>query len=198
MGLEILDGLDRARAGANRAFDCNTSMPHSVDLSAPVEILLETLRREGVPGALRFLNARTRHRFTALYRFDPPWLRNVCTVDRENPELVLSADCRIRESYCSLVFEREEAFAVDDASADPRVADHPKRESLLAYCGVPVFDDAGTCVGTLCHFDPRPRLAAPSELALLQRAARLLAPWADREAHARPAAISAAASPPAP
>lgn len=140
------------------------------------EALRATLQDEGVSGLLRLLNARTRHRFTALYRFDPPWLRNVCTVDRENPELLVTADCRIRDSYCSVVFEKEALLVVEDAESDPRVADHPKRQELLAYCGVPVFDEAGTCIGTLCHFDPRPRLLAAAEIPLLERAAALVAP----------------------
>ena len=147
------------------------------ELRSLEQILHDTLRREGLPAALRFLNGRTRHRFTAVYRFDPPWLRNVCTVDRENPDLTLTADCRIRESYCSFVFEQVEQFTVEDATADPRVADHPKRAALLAYCGVPVLDGDGACIGTLCHFDPRPRLMSPTELPLLERAAVLVAPW---------------------
>jgi GAF domain-containing protein len=164
------------------------------ELRSLEQILHDTLRREGLPGALRFLNGRTRHRFTALYRFDPPWLRNVCTVDRENPELRLVADCRIRESYCSFVFEQGKQLVVEDAQSDARVAGHPKREALLAYCGVPVLDADGACVGTLCHFDPRPRLTPPSEVALLERAARLVASWVPRAARASAgAAVSASA-----
>ena len=135
----------------------------------------ETLESAGLPAALRFLNTRTRHRFTALYRFDAPWLRNVCMVDRENPGLLVTADCAIRESYCSYIFDAEREFDVEDASEDGRVAGHPKRDVLLAYCGVPVFDAGGACVGTLCHFDPRPRLVPAAERPLLERAAAMLA-----------------------
>ena len=158
-------------------------MPTAEELRALEQILRGTLEREGVPATLRLLNARTRHRFTAVYRFEPPWLRNVCTFDRENPDLTLTADSRIRESYCSYVFERAERFAVEDAAVDPQVVGHPKREALLAYCGVPVLDHEGACIGTLCHFDPRPRLMPSSELPLLERAAALVAPWVASAAH---------------
>lgn len=138
------------------------------------EAFRQVLELEGLPAALRFLNARTRHRFTALYRFEAPWLRNVCMVDRENPGLVVAADCPIRESYCSYIHDDERDFAVEDAKQDARVLEHPKRTALLAYCGVPVFGEDGGCVGTLCHFDPRPRLAPTGELPLLERAASML------------------------
>ena len=204
----MLDSLDRWRAGPFRAFRLQRRRSsaagthrsprrrvfQSEELRASEQILRETLRREGLGALLRFLNARTRHRFTAVYRFEPPWLRNVCTVDRENPELTLTADCRIRESYCGFVFEQAERFTVADAAADPRVADHPKRDVLLAYCGVPVFDEAGACIGTVCHFDPRPRLTPPSELPLLECAASLVAPWVARAGKTgRPAAEAPAA-----
>lgn len=145
------------------------------ELRMLVDAFRQVLEGEGLPAALRFLNARTRHRFTALYRFETPWLRNVCMVDRENPGLVVAADCAIRESYCSYIHDDAREFAVEDASTDGRVVGHPKREALLAYCGVPVFDDTGRCIGTLCHFDPRPRLLAIAERPLLVRAAVMLA-----------------------
>ena len=145
----------------------------------------QVLEEEGLPAALRFLNARTRHRFTALYRFEASWLRNVCMVDRENPGLVVSADCPIRESYCSYIHDDEREFAVEDASLDVRVLAHPKRAALLAYCGVPVFDERGGCVGTLCHFDPRPRLAPTGELPLLELAASMLGRHVTAHAAAR-------------
>ena len=147
-----------------------------MELAALEEELREALERGGTRAALRYLNARTRHRFTALYAFDAPWLRNVCTVDRENPDLLVTADCRIADSYCRFVYEDAQRFVIEDASSDARLGGHPKRHELLGYCGVPVLGDGGACVGTLCHFDPRPRLAPMAELSLLERAARLLAP----------------------
>ena len=129
----------------------------------------------GLHAALAFLNARTRHRYTGVYRFDPPLLRSVCLFDRENPPLTLGGDVPMSETYCSLVGEGATPFGTSDAGADERLVRHPARESVLAYCGVPLHADCGRCIGTLCHYDVRPRLIPHIEIPLMARAAALIA-----------------------
>lgn len=145
---------------------------------AHVEVLLEQfsalLDDGGLHAALGFLNARTRHRFTGVYRFEPPMLRNLCLFDRENPGLRLGGDTPMRETYCSLVGEGVAPFTTEDAGRDDRLTTHPARQSVIAYCGVPLVTDEGACFGSLCHFDLRPRLAPDGEIPLLTRAARLV------------------------
>ena len=34
---------------------------------------------------------------------------------------------------------------------------HPARETILSYCGVPVMNELGVILGTLCHYDVVPR-----------------------------------------
>lgn len=63
------------------------------------------LAAEGAGGVLALLNARVPHRFTGVYRLDPPVLRNVRLYDRHNPRLVVGADAPLRETYCSIVAE---------------------------------------------------------------------------------------------
>lgn len=130
--------------------------------------------RRGLHDALAFLNARTRHRYTGLYRFEPPMLRNVCLYDRENPLLRVGADSPMSETYCSIVGERETPFATADALGDASLAAHPARADVQAYCGAPVKDGGGRCVGTLCHFDVRPRLVPETEVPVMERVAELL------------------------
>lgn len=139
--------------------------------------LRTALEREGMRGALRYLNQRTRHRYTGIYRFDPPMLRSIMLYDRENPALQVGGDTRIEQSYCSLVRDDERTVAIADAAHDPQVVEHPARARYQAYCGTPLRDREGRCVGSLCHFDSRPRLVPESELPLLERAAELLAPY---------------------
>ena len=145
------------------------------ELDQECAAVLEALGGEGLHGALRRLNARTRYRFTGIYRFDPPLLRNVALFDRENPALRLSDDAVMRETYCSLVGERAAPLAVTDGEHDPRAAQTGAWRTLRAYCGVPLRDASGAVVGTLCHFDPRPRLPGPADQALLERVASELA-----------------------
>lgn len=143
-------------------------------LDCLVERFSVLLEGESIHAALAFLNARTRHRFTGVYRFDPPMLRSVCLFDRENPTLRLGGDTPMRETYCALVGERAAPFWTADATLDVRLGAHPARDSVIAYFGVPLLGDDGACVGTLCHFDLRPRLAPIGELQLLERAAPLV------------------------
>jgi hypothetical protein len=34
--------------------------------------------------------------------------------------------------------------------------DHPKRENVQCYYGIPLFDAKGKILGTVCHFDGTP------------------------------------------
>lgn len=133
------------------------------------------LHRDGVAGLLAALNARTRYRFTGLYRVDPPLLRNVCLFDRENPWLCAGGDINtLDETYCALVAGGAGPVAIADAPRDRRYL--PQAPSVLAYLGVPVLGAGGEVWGTLCHYDVRPRVVPEGELPVLEWAAAELAP----------------------
>ena len=132
----------------------------------------------GARAALERLNARARFRFTGVYRADPPLLRNVYLVDRENPALDVSgAVCPLDETYCAITCAREAAFATRDAQRDARLVAHPARDSVISYSGVPLRLENGRAWGTLCHFDLRPRLLPRAEQVILEAAAPLFVRW---------------------
>lgn len=127
------------------------------------------LATDGPVGALRFLNARTRFRFTGIYRADPPVLRNLWLFDRENPTLNVSGEvCPLEETYCAIVAGSQQPFRTRDARRDDRLTAHAARECVISYCGVPIRRDDGRVWGTLCHFDVRPRLLPRSEMEVLE------------------------------
>lgn len=129
-------------------------------------------------GALRFLNGRTRYRYTGLYHAEPPVLRNVHLFDRENPTLNVSGELKpLHETYCAITRETDSAFRTPDALVDARLVAHPARESILSYCGVPLHLGDGPPWGSLCHFDVRPRLLSTQELQVLEGVAPLFARW---------------------
>lgn len=131
----------------------------------------------GAHAVLATLNARTRFRFTGLYRVEHQVLRNVALFDRENPMLRAAGQCSaLTDTYCNIVAANALALAVADAATDGRLIGHPARGSVLSYVGVPVRDRTGRVAGTLCHWDTRPRLAPAGELLVLERVAALLAP----------------------
>lgn len=144
------------------------------DFDDALQRLRALIRRGDVRGALAVLNARTEHRFTSLYRFDDDVLRNVWFFDREQPELEAIDSMPVRASYCVFVRDQGATFRVDDADTDGRVAEHPKREQIRAYCGVPLLDPDGRMFGTVCHFDYRPIAISDESVALMEALAPLL------------------------
>jgi GAF domain-containing protein len=143
-------------------------------LEATVERFASHLEHEGLRVALGYLNSQTRFRFTGAYRLAPPLLRSIEIFDRENPAIALVAEVEMQTTYCSIVGETKDGLAVDDAALDERVKTHPAREKYAAYCGVPLRRPDGEAFGTLCHYDPRPRIGTAGQLQLLERVAPLV------------------------
>lgn len=151
----------------------STTTGEARDVAGSCAQLLST---DGPLAALRFLNERTRFRFTGVYRAEPPLLRNVHLYDRENPTLNVSGDVsRLDDTYCAIVWGGDRPFATADAPLDTRLVAHASRESIRSYCGVPIRHESGSVFGTLCHFDVRPRLLSPTEIEVLTLAASCFA-----------------------
>lgn len=145
-------------------------------------ICQEILVKAGPMAALRFLNARTRYRFTGLYRVDSSLLRTVHLYDRENPTLSLSGDVApIAATYCAIVADDNRAFATGDSRNDARLENHAARERVLSYCGVPIRGSDDGVWGTLCHYDVRPRLLLDTESYVLEAVAPLFAECVTRD-----------------
>ena len=132
------------------------------------------LSGQGLHEALRFLNSRTPHRFTALYRFDPPTLRNIALFDSDAPSVTRGDDAPMVETYCSSVGQHERGFTTEDARRDDRLRTHPARSTVISYCGVLLRDADGRPFGTLCHFDLVPCEVPIREMPLMEAAAPLL------------------------
>ena len=132
----------------------------------------DLLHEAGLHGALRFLNGRTPHRFTGVYRYDGPMLRNVCLFDQFNPQDSRGEDAPIEHTFCSLVPGYGGTLAFFDSATDPRVAyvDTP----VVSYCGVLLRDDDGSPLGTLCHFDLKPCEPRTGDLQFLEALAPIL------------------------
>lgn len=157
---------------------------HAVGAAGGAERLESTIARfaahlesDSLHTALGYLNSRTRFRYTGAYRFAAPLLCSIEIYDRENPTLSLRAEVEMESTYCSIVGVRHEALAVDDAEHDVRVATHPAREQFAAYCGVPLRGAGGEPFGTLCHYDPRPRIGSAEQITLLERVAPLVSAY---------------------
>jgi len=134
------------------------------------------LDAEGPSAALAWLNAGVPHRYSAAYRFAGPVLRNVLLHDkagRMRPEFLAAVP--FDKSYCQFV-RRDSAFRTDDSSADTRLEGHAYRAVVVSYHSVPLISAGGELWGTLSHFDATPLPLSDSEFALLEGAAKLIAP----------------------
>ena len=144
-------------------------------LVAQVERALEI---DGLGAAIELLNARTRFRYTGVYRAEPTVLRNIFLFDRENPTLNVSgATAALESTYCSITCAIQAPFSTGDAATDARLVAHPARDSVISYGGVPLRTSGGRAWGTLCHFDVRPRLLPPLELDMMCAVAPVIAQW---------------------
>src|SRR4051794_13876104 len=112
----------------------------STDPRGIYDELKAALANRGLRGAVAFLNSLTSARFTSLYRFSGGALRNITFYDRENPEVESCDEIPIEASYCVYIRDSSASFAVADAGTDERVRQHPKRQTVQSYCGVPLLD----------------------------------------------------------
>lgn len=138
-----------------------------------IRFLLRSLQ---IRPALQALNALTDYRFTAVYRFTGAGAANVVIHDRlaNPPETLLTVP--EGASYCGIVRDTRDAFLVNRSLEDGRVFDHPARESVQSYCGVPLVGEDGAVFGSLCHFDFEPHDTPEDLLELMQGMATCLDP----------------------
>ena len=80
-------------------------------------------------------------------------------------------------SICAHVVASRAALVVNDTLLDARFADNPLVTSgprVRFYAGFPLFHPNGSCLGTLCLIDTRPRRLAPATLERLDDLALLV------------------------
>jgi diguanylate cyclase (GGDEF)-like protein/PAS domain S-box-containing protein len=73
-------------------------------------------------------------------------------------------------TFCTYAMARPEILVVPDAAEDPRFADNPMVTGGLrirSYAGVPLIDEDGYTLGTLCVLDVVPRQLTERQLVLL-------------------------------
>jgi GAF domain-containing protein len=91
----------------------------------------------------------------------------------------IKADETPREqSFCAhAILDPNEIFVVPDARLDDRFADNPLTTgapNVVFYAGVPLTDNEGYSLGSLCVIDSRPRTLTDNQLLALKSLARLV------------------------
>jgi hypothetical protein len=138
-----------------------------------IEEFTDQLRHQGIHAALSYLNKRTPHRYTGLYRFDGDQLCNEALFDRYEPTLLQAGNTPLEATYCSLVGQQQAPVEINDAATDMRVKGII-HTPVISYCGVLVRDSEGKPFGSLCHYDMQRCQERTTDLPLLEAAASLL------------------------
>lgn len=125
------------------------------------------LTSSGPREALAYIVGLSDYRFIGIFRFKEGNATAALHYDRENPSRLTIEEVPAEATYCSFVRDSGSPFLTENAMEDPRLNDHVKRETMRAYCGLPMFDLNGILLGTLCHYDVVPRDPGQLDMELL-------------------------------
>ena len=141
-------------------------------MQAEIAEFAAVLQQQGVHAALGYLNHRTPHRYTAVYRFDGDVLRSEALFDRNVADVRQGTDAPLATTYCSLVGRSEAPVDILDAAVDPQA--RGIETPVISYCGALIRDGQGIAFGTLCHYDLQRCQTRTTDQPLLEAAAQLL------------------------
>lgn len=134
-----------------------------------------TLVASNLRNALAYLLSLTTYRFIAIFTFQDGLARAAIYYDKENPQDDYTRQAIDSSTYCCYVRDSQGVFMTANAMLDARTTDHPQREIIPAYCGIPILDAEGVILGTLCHYDVVPRDPEQIDLPLMLSVASALA-----------------------
>jgi len=149
-----------------------TTLDNKNAMSAEIAEFTTVLEQQGVHAALGYLNHRTPHRYTGVWRFDGDMLRSEALFDRNMPDVRQGADAPMAVTYCSLVGRTEAPVQILDAAVDPQALGI--ETPVISYCGALIRDGQGKAFGTLCHYDLQRCQERTTDQPLLEAAAQLL------------------------
>jgi hypothetical protein len=142
------------------------------ELSEEIFAFTALVRQHGVHAALAYLNQRTPHRYTGLFRFDGEVLRNEALIDGNQPLTRQGTDTPMAATFCSLVGRQQAPVEILDAETDAQFRGLIQTP-VMSYCGVLIRDAQGQPYGTLCHYDMQRCQERTTDQPLLQAAAAL-------------------------
>jgi GAF domain-containing protein len=125
------------------------------------------LSTSGLRSALADVLTETDYRFIALFRLSGGYANAAVFYDRMQPDVLLAQEVPATATYCAFTRDAKLPFVTADSLVDSRLDDHVARESVRAYCGIPILTPEGEFLGTLCHYDVVPRDPAQVDMALM-------------------------------
>ncbi|MGJ7523866.1 GAF domain-containing protein [Variovorax sp. LT1P1] len=137
--------------------------------------MTEALKRDDLVGALKVLNDRVPHRYSAVYRMAPDdYLVIVAFVDKQGkpcPSFLLSVHRDV--SFCQFAMKHEDGFRTSNSAEDKRLDGHPYQGLVNSYHAAPFMSVDGRVKGTICHFDKGALPLPDEDFELLRLASRV-------------------------
>lgn len=105
---------------------------------------------------------------------DRQFFKSAVGLDTSSAE---SRQTPLERSICQYAVADGAPLILEDARLDPTFKQHPavRDGSVVAYLGIPLLDEFGNAVGTLCVYDTEPRLWGTGHLQVLSDLAALAA-----------------------
>lgn len=143
-------------------------------ITTEIQELEEILGNQGLSGALKFLNQRVTHRYTAIYRLDKNNFEIVLLIDKLD-DAAQAPPSRIPfyQSFCEIALQ-DGGFITSNSAFDKRLDAKPLQGVITSYVGLPLMHSGGDLYGTLCHIDYDHQPISDDEFAFLQQAALLI------------------------
>ena len=143
-------------------------------LNHGLAVLKSELDDGGVMAALKYLNGRIDHRFTAIYKFQGAMQRAVFLYDKLGHSGSRFNAIATSESLGRFITVSQ-PFGVTDSATDAFLSEHGHRSLVSSFYGVALSPAGTKPTGSLCHFDLKPQgLPSPVERDFLNRARSLL------------------------
>lgn len=108
----------------------------------------------------------------SLIDVDRQFFKSTFGMDDSSPE---AKQTPLERSVCQYAVANGAPLILDDARIDPVFKNHPavRDGTVVAYLGIPLTDQAGLAIGTLCVFDTKPRLWNTGHIQILSDLAAL-------------------------
>lgn len=138
-------------------------------------VFAKLLNSSGIRPALYSVLRQSDFRFISIFRFNEGMATSSVHVDREDLAVTQAAEVPETATYCHYVRDTQRAFVTADAASDARTENHPSKDVVRSYCGMPILEPNGTLVGVLCLHDLVPREPEKLNLDLLLQVSNALA-----------------------
>nr|WP_090339854.1 GAF domain-containing protein [Mycolicibacterium malmesburyense]CRL68459.1 GAF domain-containing protein [Mycolicibacterium malmesburyense] len=143
-----------------------TALRHTGLLDSPPEAIYDRITR----AAADALDAP--YATLTLVDVDRQFFKSAVGQDTNSPE---SRETPLERSVCQYAVANGAPLILEDARVDPTFKQHPavRDGTVVAYLGIPLMDQAGNAVGTLCVYDTKPRLWGTGHVQVLNDLAAL-------------------------